>query len=39
MRVQPEKGVLLCGPNSKKGVLGAGQVKKKGGGVYRDTHL
>ena len=31
MRVQPEKGVLMCGPNSKKGVLGAGQVKKKGG--------
>ena len=38
MRVQPEKGVLLFGPNSKKGVLGAGQVKTKGGG-YRDTHL
>ena len=22
-RAQPENGVLMCGPNSKKGVLGA----------------
>ena len=34
-----KKGGLQCGPNSKKGVLGAGQVKKGGGVLYRDTHL
>ena len=29
MRAQPEKGDLRCGPNSKKGVSGTGQVKKR----------
>ena len=37
MRAQLEKGGLRCGSTRKKGVLGAGQVKK--GGLYRGTHL
>ena len=34
-----KKGGLQCGPNSKKGVLGAGQVKGGGGSLPRYTPI
>ena len=34
----PKKGGLRCGHSSKRGVLGAGTVPKKGGGGLRCGH-